>query len=106
MSDNILKLLSEYAKQVKDIQDKGGKIYHTMEAIPRENPEARRFEFEYPDWMGCYIAVYSHCKSCLFCKFMSDVWYDHNGPYMMLCDKGHKDMILKEACKDFEPEED
>ena len=106
MDENIWEELEELARQIKEIQSKGGKIFHTMEAVLREDPNARRFEFSYPDWMGFYMAVYAHCKSCLFCKYMTDVYYDHNGPYMMICEKNHDKIILKEACKDFEPEEE
>lgn len=105
-NDNILKLISDYCKTHQLLKVTGGKLFHTMVAIPKEDPNSKRYEFEYPDMMGCYIAVYAHCKSCLFCDHLEDIYYDHNGPYMMFCDLRHEHLILNKACSDFKDRED
>lgn len=54
-------------------------------------PDHRWFEMEDGRKFG------AHKKSCLFCKHLTDIFYDYtNGPYMFICELGLHDARLEQ----------
>ena len=58
-------------------------------------------------------AVYAHPRSCFFCKYCSDMYFDYqNGPYMYICAyptkadmEDHSIEGMNGKCKFFEEDE-
>ena len=61
---------------------------------------------------GDGYVVWADPKSCFFCKYLTDIFYDYtNGPYMFFCDKATPETYpvdngLQGKCDMFEEEDD
>lgn len=44
-------------------------------------------------YKGQGYTVLARPNSCFFCKHLTDIFYDYNGPYLYLCEK-HPQIIL------------
>lgn len=76
-----------------------GEIYLTKEEYLKAHPDYREYDGD-----GHYKVI-AHPKSCFFCDWCTDIFYDSSGPYMWLCKKdGDVDAGISGECKHFKEE--
>ena len=71
-------------------------------------PNKREKIFDNPLMEGHKIIVRAPEHCCLFCNHCTDIYYDHGGPYLMICDIYDNTLECGGAfgnCKDFIEEE-